>query len=207
MPDVEQDRLPCRRPAPLQQVHAQLPACRLQLQAQRRRRSRNGELRWTKAEGPAAALARRHLQAAQAVGRQVAAKQDVEPEQAGRHAAAAQGLDAGPQGIARPARKHQVQAVEPDSGGSPCRRMRAMRRRDQHHGSSGSSERRQRGQQQAEFADTRALRQQFGQCPARPAAAGQFGIKRRKAGGKSRRWRYGERIAAPDVAALQHLGQ
>ena len=207
MPDVEQDRLPCRRPAPLQQVHAQLPACRLQLQAQRRRRSRNGELRWTKAEGPAAALARRHLQAAQAVGRQVAAKQAVEPEQRGGHAAAAQGLDAGPQGIARTARKHPMQAVEANPGGGPGRRMGAMRRRDQHHGLPGCRERRQRRQQQAEFADALMFRQQFGQCPARPAAVGQFGIEGGKAAGKSRRRRYGERIAAADVGALQDLGK
>ena len=177
MPDIEQDRLPCRRPAPLEQLHAQLPVCRLQLQAQGRRRSRSSELQRTEAEGGAAALARRHLQAAQAVGRQVAAKQDVEPEQAGRHAAAAQGLDAGPQGIARAARKHQVQAVEANPRGGPSRRMCAVRWRNQHHGLPAAGELCQRRQQQTEFADALVFRQQFGQNPARPAAAGQFGIK------------------------------
>ena len=205
--NVEQDRLPRRRPAPLQQLHAQLPSCRLQLQAQGCGRSLRSQPRGTKAEGRAAALARRHLQAAQAVGRQLAAKQLIEPEQRGRHATAAQGFDAGPQGVARTARKHQAQAVEPDSGGGPGRRMGAVRRRHQHHGPAGGSERRQRRQQQAEFADAFMFRQQFGQCPARPAAAGQFGIEARKAGGKSRRRRHGEGIAAPDVAALQHPGQ
>ncbi len=202
--------MPRRRPAPLQQRHAQLPGAgrrRLQLQAQRRRRRRRRELRRTKAEGAAAALARRHLQAAQAAGRERAAKQRIGPQQRRPHAAAAQGLDAGPQGIARASRKDQAQAIEPDPGCGPGRRMDAVRRRHQHHGLPGAGERRQRRQQQAEFADALMFRQQFGQCPARPAAVRQFGIEGGKAAGKSRRRRYGERIAAADVGALQDLGK
>jgi hypothetical protein len=176
---------------------------RLQLQAQRCRRGGHRELRRTEAESPAAALARRQLQAAQAVGRQTAAKHPVEPQQRGRHAAAAQGLDPRPQGIARTARKHQMQAVETNPGGGPGRRMGVVRRRHQQNGLPGVGQRRQRRQQQAEFADAFVLRQQFGQCAAWPAAAGQFGIEGGKAAGKSRRWRHGEGVAAADVAALQ----
>ena len=201
--DVEQDGLPGRRPAPLENIHAQLPARAVQLQAQGCGRSLGRQSRGAEAKRPAAALARRHVQAAQTVGGQASAKQGIEPEQRGRHAAAAQGFDPGPQRVARPARKHQAQAVETNSGSSPGRRMDAVRRRDQHHHPAGSRQRRQRRQQEAELADSLAFCQQFGQGPARPAAAGQFGVESGKAGGKSRRWRYGESIAAPDVGALE----
>ena len=184
-----------------------MPPRALQLQAQRRGRRLGGKPRRTEAERPAAALARRHLQTPQAIGRQGAAKQAIKPEQGGRHATAAQRLDTGPQGIARSARKHQAQAIEPDSGGGPGRCMGAMGWRDQHHGLTGGSERRQRGQQQPELADAFAFRQQFGELATRPAAAGQFGIEPAKTAGKSRRWRHGEGIATADVGTLQDLGQ
>ncbi len=100
-----------------------------------------------------------------------------------------------------------MQALKTNPGGGPGRRMGAVRRCHQHHSLTGSGERRQRRQQQAEFADAFVFRQQFGQPPARPAAAGQLGIEGGKAAGKSRRWRYGERIAATDVGALQDLGK
>jgi hypothetical protein len=137
----------------------------------------------------------------------VAAKQSVEPEQGGRHAAATQGLDPGPQGVARPARKHQAQASGANAGGIPGRGMDGMRRRDQQHGLPGGGERRQRGQQQGKLTDALVFRQQFGELPARPAAAGQFGIEPGKAGGKSRRRRHGESVAAADVGTFQYPGQ
>ena len=82
-----------------------------------------------------------------------------------------------------------------------------MRRRHQHHGLPGGGQCGQRRQQEAEFADAFAIRQQFGQGPAWPAAARQFGIEPRKAAGKNRRRRHGEGVAAPDVGTLQDLGE
>ena len=205
--DIEQDGLLRRRSTPFQDLHAQLPTRRLQVQAQRCGRSLDRKPRGTEAEGRTAALARRHLQAAQAVARQSPAKQGIEPEQRGRNAATAQGFDTGPEGIARAARKHQAQAVERDAGHGPGRSMGHMRRRHQHHGLPGGGQRGQRRQQEAEFADAFAIQQQFGQGPARPAAARQFGIEPRETAGKGRRRRHGESVAAPDVGALQDLGE
>ncbi len=147
------------------------------------------------------------MQTTQAVGGQLPAEQVIKPEQRGRHAAATQGLDAGPQGIARLAWKHQTQAIETNAGSSPGRRMGTVRRRDQHHGPAGSGKRRQRRQQEAEFADAAVFRQQLGQSPARPAAAGQLGIQPGEAGSQRRQRRHAEGIAAADVGALQYLGQ
>jgi len=201
--NVEQDVLPCRRPAALEQLHAQLPAGSLQTQAQRRRGRLRREGRGTQAESRAAALARRQLQAAQAVGRQAGAKPIVQPEQRRRHAAAAQGLDPGPQRVARTARKNQAQAGEVKAGGGPGRRMGSMRRRQQQNAAAGGGQRGQRRPQQAELADTFVLDQKLGQRATRPAAAGQLGIKNGETAGKSRRWRHGEGVAATDLAALQ----
>ena len=129
--DVEQDVLPCRRPATLEQMQTQLPAGGLQVQAQRRRGSLRREARGTEAEGRAAALARRHLQATQAVGRQAGAQPLVEPQQGRRHATATQGFDACPQRVARAARKHQAQAGQIKAGSGPGRRMSTVWRRHQ----------------------------------------------------------------------------
>lgn len=92
--------------------------------------------------------------------------------------------------------------------------MRGMRRRHQQDGPAGDGQRRQRRQQQADLADALVLNQEFGQRPARPAAAGQIGIEGGKAAGKSSprdaprwRWHRGEGIAATDLAAFQRPGK
>lgn len=213
--EIEQQIPPCRRPAPLQQADAQASARRRQAKPQGGGRRLPGQLRRTKAESGAATLARRQLQAAQAVGRQPGTEKAIQPQQGRRHIGTTQGLDTGPQRIARAARKHQVQTVQLHAGRRPGRRMGTMRRRHQQHATTGLAQPRQDRQQQAQLAQPLTPWQQFGQHPARPATAGQFGIKGGKAAGKRRCWRAlhtwdsasragnGESIAATDLAALQ----
>jgi hypothetical protein len=139
---VEQDGLPCRRPAPLQQAAratAGPPPATAGAGARARPR------RAVAPDGSRKPRRRpRPPPPAGGAGCWPAARRETGDRATAacrRHAAAAQGLDPGPQGIARAARKHQAQAVEPDAGGGPGRRMGRMRRRHQHHGLPGAGQR------------------------------------------------------------------
>ncbi len=160
-------------------------------------------------EGTAAALPGRDLETAQAVGGQAMAvgtftRQGIEPEQGGGDAFAAQGFDAGPEGVARILGEDQAQALKDDAGSGPGRCMGDEGRGDEDDGVARGRDPRQDGQQQGELADAGCGGEQFGELATGPAAARQFGIEGGESGGKSRRWRDGDIAAPPDVGAAEN---
>lgn len=65
----------------------------------------------------------------------------------------------------------------------------------------------QRRQQQADFADTATVDQDFGEISARPAAARQFSVEFGVTAGDGAGRQAGQGIAAPDVAAGKDIGK
>lgn len=85
--------------------------------------------------------------------------------------------------------------------------MRQPGRRHQGQPAAIRSQPRQRRQEQRQFTDAAAVNQKFGQISARPATTRQFLVQFRMPAGNALTGQARQRIATPDIAAGQNIGQ
>jgi len=194
-------RLRRRSAAPLENAHRQAVFRRRQGEPQGGRRWRGGCCGRPPQTGKNRPPFRRHLQTAQNPGIDAG----VRPGQHAGKTAAGQQLFNRPGRLL--ARRQNHQPFERYPGRRPGRSMRQPGRRDQGQPATGGRQTSQCRQQQAHFAKTAAVDEDFGQVSPRPAATRQLGIEFGVAA-RNRVFRQaGQRIAAPDITSGQHVSQ
>ena len=190
--DGKRERRPSRAAAPLDDADVQLPFTCFEREAKAGRRRFARSFRRAEEKHAGAARLRRHREPAQILVAAVA-----EPRQQGVARSGAQHLFRRPQRIPPPRRTHHGQLREVDPGGGERRGIRQMRRGEPDDALSGIGQPHERRQADLELADSLLRAQDFRQGADRPAAAGQFPVKRRI----TRGYRAGKpprRGAAPD---------
>ena len=199
---LELKRVAARRPPTFKHLHAEPTARGGNAQAQGRRRGFGSGTARTKKEGQPGTLSRCNLQAPYLAGVDARRPAQYRPRRAAR-----QSLFGGPQGIARRSRRDDDKPRQIDTRVRPARCMHDVRRSDQDDPLPFGLHGGQRRQEQRAFALSGTVGQHLGQRPARPAAARQFAVERRKAAGHSGQRGTNQPIATPDIGTVQHLGK